>query len=291
VRPTICAVVVSHETRDEALGCLATLPAAGAEEIVLVDSGSTDGTAEAVRELHPEVRVLELDNVGYARAANAGVGVTRAPFVAVSNADVRFEPGSLKALVGALEADAVLAAAGPAVRYPDGRHQASARRLPDPLTAVAHAALSRVAPGNRWTRRYRASDADPATPREADWLSGCALVLRRSAFDQVGGFDAGYRLYVEDVDLGVRLRAAGWRLRYEPSARVVHRVGVSTGRRRVWALVTHARSLDRFHRMHLAHGLTGRLSRPLVRIGLAVWVVATLAWARLLGRGRSTTGE
>jgi N-acetylglucosaminyl-diphospho-decaprenol L-rhamnosyltransferase len=285
-------VVVSHQTRDHALACLRTLAAAGADEVVLVDTGSTDGTAAAVRTAHPDVRVLTVDNLGFGGGANLGVAVTRAPVVVVCNADVRFTPGSVTDLAARLLADDDVAAVGPAVRFPDGRHQASARRLPDLATAVGHAALARLWSDNPWTTRYRASDADPGEPRDVDWLSGCCLALRREPFEAMDGFDPGYFLYVEDVDLGVRLRAAGWRLRYEPSARVVHEVGASTGtRRRIWSLTTHARSLDRFYGLHLATTPGRRLARPLVRLGLAAWVGVTLALERVTGRGRSTTGE
>lgn len=287
-------VVVSHETREEALACLRSAVAAGAHELVLVDSGSTDGTADAVRRRLGQVHVLELANVGFGRAANAGVRHTTAATVVVANADVRFEPGCLAVLHERLLADHRVAAVGPAVVYPDGSPQASARRLPDLRTAVGHAVLSRLWPANPSTRRYRALDADPTEPRDVDWLSGCTLALRRTAFEEVGGFDPGYFLYVEDVDLGVRLQAAGWRLRYEPAARVTHRVGASTGQRRARSLVHHARGLDRFHARHLAAGPGGRLLRPLVRLGLAGWVVATLVWERVerwLGVRRSTTGE
>jgi N-acetylglucosaminyl-diphospho-decaprenol L-rhamnosyltransferase len=290
-RLSTAVVVVSHDTRDEALGCLATLPAAGADEVVLVDTGSRDGTAAAVRSAHPEVRVLELDNLGFGRGANAGARASTADVLVVCNADVRFEAGSIELLARRLADDPSVAAAGPAVRYPDGRHQASARNVPDLATAVGHALLSRCWRDNPWTRRYRRADADPGRARDADWLSGCALALRRTAFEGVGGFDPAYFLYVEDLDLGVRLRRAGWRLRYEPDARVVHRVGASTGRRRVWALTTHARSLDRYYARHVGRGAVGRLARPLVRVALAGWVLATLLWERLVGRGRSTTGE
>jgi N-acetylglucosaminyl-diphospho-decaprenol L-rhamnosyltransferase len=290
-RPSTAVVVVSHETRDEALGCLATLSAAGADEVVLVDTGSHDDTVAAVRRVHPQVQVLALENVGFGRAANAGVRRTAADVVVVCNADVRFEAGSVEVLARRLADDPSVAAAGPEVRYPDGRHQASARDVPSLPTAVGHAVFSRVWRANPWTRRYRRTDADPGRARDADWLSGCALAIRREAFEDVGGFDPAYFLYVEDVDLGVRLRRAGWRLRYEPDARVVHRVGASTGRRRAWAVSTHARSLDRYYGRYLGRGLLGRLARPLVRAGLAAWVAATLVWERLAGRGRSTTGE
>jgi N-acetylglucosaminyl-diphospho-decaprenol L-rhamnosyltransferase len=136
-----------------------------------------------------------------------------------------------------------------------------------------------------------ASRRGPVVPRDADWLSGCALAIRRTAFDDVGGFDPGYFLYVEDVDLGVRLRRLGWRLRYEPVRR-----GRPPGRRvdgptSHLGAATARDSLDRFYGRHVATGPLGRLGRPLVRLGLAGWVLATLAWERLLGRGRSTTGE
>jgi N-acetylglucosaminyl-diphospho-decaprenol L-rhamnosyltransferase len=289
--PSAAVVVVSHDTREEALGCLATLPAAGADEVVLVDTGSRDGTAAAVRAAHPDVRVLELDNVGFGRGANAGIRSCAAEILVVCNADVRFAAGSIEVLADRLESDPSVAAAGPAVRYPDGRHQASARDVPDLPTALGHALLSRLWRANPWTRRYRRTDADPDRARDADWLSGCAFAVRRTAFEGVGGFDPAYFLYVEDLDLGVRLRRAGWRLRYEPQARVVHRVGASTGRRRAWALTMHARSLDRYYARHLGRGVLGRLGRPLVRVALAGWVVATLVWERLVGRGHSTTGE
>ncbi|MFA9430071.1 glycosyltransferase family 2 protein [Egicoccus sp. AB-alg2] len=290
--PRTAVVVVSHQTREHALACLAGLASAGADEVVLVDTGSTDGTAEAVRAAHPDVHVVAVDNVGFGQGANLGVARTRAPVVVVANADVRFAPGSVRDLAERLLGSADVAAVGPQVRYPDGRPQASARRLPDPATAVGHAVFARIWPANPWTRRYRATDLDPARARDVDWLSGCALALRREAFDAVHGFDPGYFLYVEDVDLGVRLRDAGWRLRYEPSARVVHAVGASTGtRRRWWSLTTHARSLDRFYGRHLATTPLRRLARPLVRLGLGAWVVATLALERLIRRRRSTTGE
>ena len=290
----VAVVVVSHQTRDEAVRCLRSADEAGASELVLVDNGSTDGTAAAVRGAVPRARVLELDNAGFARGANAGVRATRAPVVVVANADVRFAQDALEILGRTVLDDPPVAAAGPLVTYPDGSPQASARRLPDPLTAVGHALLGRLVPHNRFTRHYRALDVDPARARDVDWLSGCAIALRREALDEVDGFDPAYFLYVEDVDLGLRLRDAGWRLRYEPGARVRHRVGASTSRRRMRSLIHHARGLDRFYGAHLASTWPRRAARPLLRLALAAWVATSLVGERLerrLGLQRSTTGE
>lgn len=288
----VAVVIVSHQTRDEALACLETLGDAGADEVVVVDTGSTDGTAEAVRRDRPDATVLALDNVGYGRGANAGVARTTAEVVVVANADTRFTPGSLDRLAAVLTAAPDIGAVGPSVRYPDGRRQASARRFPTLGQAAGHALLGLWWPANPWTRSYRMVDEDPDAPKDVDWLSGCAVALRREAFEQVGGFDPGYFMYVEDVDLGYRLRQEGWRMRWEPTAEVVHSVGASTQGRRAKMVVEHAKSLDRFYGRAYAHGV-GRLLRPLIRVGLGLWVLLVLAWDAFVRvrTGRSTTGE
>lgn len=294
-------VIVTHNTRDDVLRCLDSLGGRGdrptdrghdepPDEIVVVDTGSSDGTVDAVLAARPDVRVLELANAGFGRGANAGVRVASASYVIVANADVRFEPGSVGRLIAELEGDTSLAAVGPAVLYPDGEPQASARQLPDLPTALGHAVCGRVAPSNRWTRRYRELEHAPTRPRDADWLSGCVLALRRSAFDQVGGFDPGFHLYVEDIDLGVRLRAAGWRLRFQPDACVEHRVGASTSTARWRSLVSHARGLDRFVWQERS-GPFAAVPRFALRVGLVGWVVVTWLWERTLGAAHSTTGE
>lgn len=288
----VAVVIVNHETPDEVLACLETLDAAGAGEVVVVDCGSADGSVETLRARRSDVTVLALDNVGYGRGANTGIAHTQAPFVVVANADTRFASGSLHRLAEAFVDAPDLAAAGPQVRYPDGRPQASARTFPSLGQAAGHALLGLWWPDNPWTRAYRQADADPDAARDVDWLSGCALMLRRDAFDDVGGFDPGYWMFVEDVDLGFRLRQAGWRVRFEPGAQVEHSVGASASGKRSRMVIAHARSLDRFYRRAYAHGV-GRLAQPFVRLGLVLWVALVLTWNRLVARrtGRSSTGE
>ncbi len=285
--PSVAVVVVTHQTRTEVLGCLATLPVE--VPIVVVDTGSSDGTTDAVRAAHPHVQVLELANAGFGRGANAGVRATTSDVVVVANADVRFTPDGPAALASATMGEERIAIVGPRVTYPDGRRQASARSLPDPVTAILHALLRWVLPGNRWTASYRMADTDPAVARDVGWVSGCALAVRRTAFDAVDGFDPGYPLYLEDVDLAARLGDAGWRVRYDPVTEVVHRVGASTSVRRWRSLVWHARGLDRF--VSRRYGAPARTLRPLTRAALAAWVAVTFLTERTVGRGRSTTAE
>lgn len=291
--PRVAVVIVTHDTRDEVVGCLASLEGTGVDEVVVVDCGSTDDTVEVVRRDHPEVTVLALANVGFGSGANAGVARTDAPYVIVANADTRFSDDATRCLVTAAEEHPDVGAVGPEVRFPDGRPQSSARTFPTLGQAAGHALLGLWWPDNRWTRAYRQLDVEGDVARDVDWLSGCALLLRRTAFDDVGGFDPGYWMYVEDVDLGFRLRQAGWRIRYEPAARVTHRVGASSSnKRRTRMVVAHARSLDRFYGRAYNVGI-GRLARPLVRVGLLVWIALVLLWDRVVARrtGRSSTGE
>jgi N-acetylglucosaminyl-diphospho-decaprenol L-rhamnosyltransferase len=289
-------VIVTHDTVAELQGCLDSIPGEEADEVVVVDAGSSDGTEAVVRrriEVEPRLRYLPLANAGFGRSANAGMRASVAPVVVVANADVRFPPGALTRLAAGVAHAPDVGAVGPLVRYPEGGVQASARRLPDLPTAIGHAVLGRVRPDNPATRRYHARSGDPtaAGPREVDWLSGCALALRRDAVESVGGFDPGYFLFVEDLDLAVRLRAAGWRIVHDPRAEVVHRVGASTSRVRSRALVWHARSLRRYVLRRCPPPLRAVVAVPLT-CALIGWVVVTyLAERRPGAHERSTTGE
>ena len=135
---------------------------------------------------------------------------------------------------------------GPAVRNPDGSRYPSARTVPSLGDAVRHGVLGLVRPDNPATRRYRQLDVDPGVARDVDWVSGAAVWLRRRALEAVGGWDEGYFMYVEDVDLCWRLRRIGWRVAYEPAAEVLHVQGVSADRHPYRMIVEHHRSLLRF---------------------------------------------
>lgn len=281
--PRAAVVIVNHNTRDDLLRCLASLADAGAVETVVVDSGSTDGSLEAVARQFPAVTRVGLRNVGFGSAANEGVAATSAPTVVVANADTRFPPDAVARLGAAMAERPSAGAIGPLIRFPDGRLQLSARAFPSIGQALGHAVFGLWRPRNRWTRAYRLTDWDHASEREVDWVSGGCLAIRRTAFDQVGGFDPAYFMFVEDVDLCARLGAAGWKVVFAPVTEVVHAVGGSVSRRRFRMVVEHARSLDRFFGRRYAVGWRRPL-RPLIRAGLAGWVVTAIAWSALRGR-------
>jgi N-acetylglucosaminyl-diphospho-decaprenol L-rhamnosyltransferase len=248
--PRWAAVVVNFESGSLLLDCVRSLLAddsAGAPEIVVVDNGSADGSVATLLTAHRDVTVVDPGrNLGYAGGANRGIAATTAPVVAVSNADLVVEPGTAAAMLARLDAEPDLAAVGPALFNPDGSQYPSARSHASSVDAVGHAVLGRLFPRNRFTRRYRQLDARWDRRRDVDWVSGALMFLRRSALDSIGGWDERYFMYMEDFDLCWRLRRLGWRVAYEPSARVTHVQGASTSRRPYRMIIEHHRSVYRF---------------------------------------------
>jgi len=280
------AVVVNYEAGDALTECVRSLRAddsAGAPpEIVVVDNGSRDGSVASLRAVFSDIAVVEPPaNVGYAAAANRGTARTTAPIVAVCNADVVVARGAGAAMLAAF-ADESIGAAGPCVRNLDGSVYPSVRRDPGLLDATGHAVFGLVWPGNPFTRRYRELDADPSMARDVDWASGAALWLRRAAVDAVGGWDEGFFMYLEDVDVGWRLRQAGWRVRYVPAAEVTHIGGLSTDQHRRRMIVEHHRATYRFASKRWK-GRQRLLLLPTAAL-LAVRAVLTVAWETLRPR-------
>lgn len=270
------AVVVNFESGPLLARCVASLAAAGAGEVVVVDNGSSDGSlAEAEATGFVDAVVRPGRNVGYGAAANRGVAATRGDPVLVCNPDVEVSPDALDHLATALAQQPGLGVVGPLVRSTTGERYPSARRFPSLLDAAGHALLGLFAPDNRFTRAYRMDDVAPSGTRGVDWVSGACFAVRRAAFEQVGGFDESYFMYAEDVDLCWRLGREGWRVGYVTDAAVTHVQGVSTARRPYAMLLHHHVSLFRFA-VRSSRGWR-RLALPAVAVGLAVRAVLAVA--------------
>jgi N-acetylglucosaminyl-diphospho-decaprenol L-rhamnosyltransferase len=248
--------------------------------VLLVDNGSTDGAPE--RAIHRDgVQLLRVgENVGYGSAANRGVVEWGAEvgWVVVANPDIEWHPGSLDELLTAAQRWPRAGALGPLIRQPDGTVYPSARLLPALGRGIGHAVLGPIWSGNPWTTAYRQSDM-ALGERTAQWLSGSCLLLRRAAFESVGGFDSRYFMYFEDVDLGERLGRAGWLNVYVPSAEVIHLGGHATSRVPEQMLAEHHRSTYRY----LADRHPGPLYAPL-RLALRAGLAGRLQLARRAAR-------
>src|SRR3954453_15641630 len=249
-------------------------------DVVLADNGSTDGAPERAAQRFPFARVLPTGgNVGYGSAANAGLADRRTGWALVSNPDIRLEPGAGDGLLAWAARWPRAATVGPAIRTPDGELYPSARDLPSLSTGIGHALLGWAWPGNPWTARYR---RERETPRErtAGWLSGSCLLVDLEAFHSVGGFDPGYFMYFEDVDLGARLGERGWLHVYAPSAVVEHEGGHATRREPHRMQRVHHTSALRY----LARRYAGPAYAPLraaLRAGLGARMLLSYVSARV----------
>jgi N-acetylglucosaminyl-diphospho-decaprenol L-rhamnosyltransferase len=281
VTADLAVVVVNYNAGEHLARCIASIYAASGElglDVMVVDNASRDGSTAEAADRHPAVRVLENPvNRGFAAAANRGIAETDAPLILLLNPDAEVTGGTLPAFVKVTRERPRVAVLGPLVRNPDGTIQPSARKVPGVGEGLAHAFLGRVAPGNRFSRSYTLADWDRTTEREVEWISGSAMLLRREAVEAVGGFDEGYFMYVEDVDLCTRLRAAGWTVLFSPELEVTHEIGVSARSLPRRMAYEHSRSIYRYFSKHVARGPAAAL-RPLARA--ALWARAAVASRR-----------
>jgi N-acetylglucosaminyl-diphospho-decaprenol L-rhamnosyltransferase len=280
-------VVVTYSPGDSLTGFLTTVRASTTRplDVVLADNGSTDGAPERAAAAHHDVRVLPTGgNIGYGAAVNAGLADLRTGWALVANPDLRFEPGAVDELLAVAARWPRAATVGPAIRTPAGELYPSARDLPALSTGIGHALLGWAWPANPWTARYR---RERETPRErtAGWLSGSCLLVDLEAFHSVGGFDPGYFMYFEDVDLGARLGQRGWLHVYAPTAVVEHEGGHSTRREPHRMQRVHHTSALRY----LSAEHPGRVNVPLrtlLRLGLGARLLVSWVSGRVAAGAR-----
>lgn len=243
-------------------------------EIVVVDNCPNEGEARRLS-AENDAHYVPLDsNPGYGAAVNAGVAVLGSDidWVLISNPDVELETDAVARLVSTGMSESDIGAVGPLIMNPDGSIYPSARAVPSLRTGVGHAVFVRVWPSNPFTRRYHDAHRASDVRRDAGWLSGACLLVRREAFDLIGGFDEGYFMYFEDVDLGFRLGRAGYRSVLEPSARATHTGAHSTESESALMIRAHHDSARRF----LAAKYAGWVLWPL-RAGLSLGLRARAA--------------
>jgi len=222
----VVVAVVSWNTRELLARCLDSLRAdadSGVAAVTVVDNGSADGSAELVESEYDWAELIRAPrNLGYGAAVNLAVAATPSEWIVAANADVELEPGALAGLLRAGGRDRAAGAIAPRLVLADGSTQHSVHSFPSVGLALAfNLGLGAAVPGlgerlcleGRW---------DPERPRAVDWAHGALLLLRRHAFDAVGGFDPAQWMYAEDLDLCWRLHEAGWTTLYEPGARVGH---------------------------------------------------------------------
>jgi hypothetical protein len=286
--PVLSVVVLSWNTKELTLACLRALfgeTPRHSREVIVVDNGSHDGSADAIAAAFPAVRLLRnADNRLYAAGNNQGAAVARGAFVCTLNSDTEVRPGALDRLIDWLQAHPDYGIAAPRLSDPDGSVQHACQRFPTLFTALCFdSCWGTFWPGRRVVARYLMRDFDHLQACDVDQPPGACWVLRTAEWRQLGGFDEQLSLFYNDVDLCLRLRRAGRRIRYVADAEVMHHRGASTK--------NFARMLVLWHKNRSAYygkhwGAFGRLwIRGCVR--LRIWE----EWWRIGRRNRHDPGR
>ncbi len=199
-------------------------------EVVLVDGDSRDATPDLVPSLFPWVRFLPAGaNVGFTKGNNMGAGHSRGSTFLFLNPDTLVNAAAIYILRDTLLANPKAGLVGPALYTAEGQLQDSRRTFPTPLTGFLESSwLGRKWPNNPWARKYHCRGWPATFQQRVDWLEGAALMLRREAFAEIAGFDEGYFMYSEELDLCRRLRTARWITLYCPQASIRHYGGRSS---------------------------------------------------------------
>ena len=237
----VAAIVVSHATPELVAESVAALRPQVDELVVIANvPASVPPDVNAVHNQEP---------AGFAANLNRGFALTTAPLVVSVNPDAVPQRGAVPTLAAFMDDHPRCGVAGPRMEYPDGTWQPSRRRFPTVGgTIVRRTPLRRVVPQRR---HFHLDERPPDEPVQADWMLGGFLMLRRAMLDELGGFDEGYRLYGEDIDLQYRAMRAGWERWYVPQAVVRHEHQATTDkrwltRRTLW----HWAGVARFVRKH-----------------------------------------
>jgi N-acetylglucosaminyl-diphospho-decaprenol L-rhamnosyltransferase len=243
----VAAVVVSHGNAAELDRLLPAL-APQVDELVVIAN-----VPGSVGELPSGARLLANEHpVGFGANVNRGVAASGAELVCTVNPDAVPRPGAVDELRRFLEERPRAGVAGPAMVYPDGTLQPSRRRFPTVAgTIVRRTPLRVLFDPYRLQRRHYNLGERPDAPVEADWMLGGFLLLRRTMLEELGGFDEGFFLYGEDIDLCYRAAKAGWERWYVPAAVVEHEHQAVTDRRVLTRrTLWHWRGILRFVRKH-----------------------------------------
>jgi N-acetylglucosaminyl-diphospho-decaprenol L-rhamnosyltransferase len=273
------AVIISYRCEGLLRDCLRSLrdhpPSAGLI-VRVVDNASGDGTAEMVRSEFPEVGLIVAPrNIGFGTANNVAIQGGTTPYVLCLNPDTRVTPGALDRLLELMEEHPEVGISGCRLELPNGRVDYAAKRsFPTPVSALGHFTGLGRRRDSGILAAYRAPEVESGP---VDAVNGAFMLVRRSALDEVGLFDEGYWMYMEDLDLCYRFAQAGWVTWYEPSATVIHVKAGSSGRVRSPRLnYAFHYGMFRFYRKHYA-ATRSRLLSAAVYVGIAAKLVLSLA--------------
>lgn len=223
----ISVVIVNWNTKDMLLECLRSLENQTGnfkKEVIVVDNGSTDGSQEAVREIFPEVQIIENNaNLGFAKANNIGMKASKGRYVCLVNSDVKVLDGCLDRLIRYMDQDVSIGIIGPKILWPDMTLQDSCRKCPSIWNNICEFVhLNRLFPTSIFFSGEHMIFFDHLTIRNVEGLVGCFLMIRKAALVEIGLFDERFFIYFEETDLCKRFYEKQWLILFYPEAQAIH---------------------------------------------------------------------
>jgi GT2 family glycosyltransferase len=249
-------------------------------EVIVVDNGSRDTGLKTVQEKFPQTRWIQNNaNRGFAKASNQAALASRGKALLFLNPDTQLTDNATKDMVAKLNHDSSTGVVGPKVLNPDGSLQYSCRTFPTVWTGLfnRYSLVSRFFPKNKHTTRYLMTDYDHKKSREVDWVSGCCMMVPKSAFKKVGGFDEKYFLFNEDVDLCHTLKHHGYKTLYFPDAKIYH--DITSSNRKVPQKIILKRHLGMSHYIEkhfTGNPILGSLIHAMIAVRYSTQVVINL---------------
>lgn len=281
---TVDLVLVTYQSAEDLPPFLESLSAAVEPltvNVIGVDNTSTDRGPEIVEEFGGQV-IRNTVNVGLSAAIDQGAAEGNGEWILVANPDTQLTPGSIAALVETAKTDDRIGMIGPRIARLDGSAYPTGRRFPSIGIGITHALLAPFWKNNPATRAYFGKPV--TTVSDVDWISGCCMLFRRDAFEDVGGFDTRYFLYFEETKIALDMHRGGWRVVLDPGVEIRHREGGSMRHAPFRKIRSHHRSALRFY-VDYNRRRPWIVLTPLVTAGLivrgAVSVLRTAVFQRL----------
>lgn len=273
----ISIIIVNWNTKDFLINCIDSIYTTIKNltfEIFVVDNGSSDGSAEAVKTKFPRIKlILNRSNLGYAKANNQALQEMKGTYAVLLNSDTQLTPRAIEVLVDFMDHNDKVGICGGQLLNADGSKQNSIANIPTLATELLNKSLLR----RLFPSKYPGKEHTFKSPVEVDSVIGALMVVRKSAIDKVGLFDEDFFLFLEETDWCLKMKQNGWKVFHHPEAKVYHFQGQTAGRVHVRARIEYWRSRYIFFKKHYSFTIS-----TILKAGLIIKLLVNLIFLCIL---------